>query len=271
LLWDSLFFGILGFKHSGRLGLVLVLPHMPLFCCSAAQTIRRAAPSMRWSYYYSTLVSLSTVSHSTLAFTTPPFMTHRGNSSADTTMATTHEKASSSSSETTTTAPTSTTTTTMTNTAGLLQSFVQPRLVNSWVRQLQPETAENLAASLALEHLPANKNDNRHRRPVSNGHYVLVEPTALAEPELLLYSPSVAKDYLQLSHELMESTEMLQWMAGHHVVEGETWATPYALSIMGKRYTSNCPYGTCKNLFKKIRTCCCCFGWQRCISCASDI
>ena len=24
----------------------------------------------------------------------------------------------------------------------------------------------------------------------------------------------------------------------------ETWATPYALSIMGKRYTNNCPYGT---------------------------
>ena len=32
------------------------------------------------------------------------------------------------------------------------------------------------------------------------------------------------------------------------VMEGlkeiETWATPYALSIMGKRYTNNCPYGT---------------------------
>ena len=26
--------------------------------------------------------------------------------------------------------------------------------------------------------------------------------------------------------------------------EIETWATPYALSIMGKRYTNNCPYGT---------------------------
>ena len=28
------------------------------------------------------------------------------------------------------------------------------------------------------------------------------------------------------------------------VNEIETWATPYALSIMGKRYTNNCPYGT---------------------------
>ena len=24
----------------------------------------------------------------------------------------------------------------------------------------------------------------------------------------------------------------------------QTWATPYALSIVGKRYTNNCPYGT---------------------------
>jgi uncharacterized protein YdiU (UPF0061 family) len=57
-----------------------------------------------------------------------------------------------------------------------------------------------------------------------------------------LSSRSVA-DMLHLTPEQVESEEFVQWIAGNTVL-GETWATPYALSIMGKRYTNNCPYGT---------------------------
>jgi uncharacterized protein YdiU (UPF0061 family) len=113
--------------------------------------------------------------------------------------------------------------------------------VNSWVRTLSPETRENLLKSRRVESLP-NSDDNRSKRPVFNGHYVLVEPTGLKAPRIVLHSKDVA-DLLQLSTEQMESDDFLQWVSGNRVL-GETWATPYSLSIMGTRYTSNCPYGT---------------------------
>ena len=111
-------------------------------------------------------------------------------------------------------------------------------LQNSWVRQLSPETPENLQKSRRAEGLPSD-DKNKRRRPVYNGHYVLVEPTGLQEPRLVLYSTDVAQQ-LELDP---ESDDFLQWVSGNLNL-GESWATPYALSIMGKRYTNNCPYGT---------------------------
>lgn len=116
------------------------------------------------------------------------------------------------------------------------------KLDNSWPRELSPETEENLKKSLAFENLDA-ETDNRTKRPVFNGHYVLVKPTGLRDPERVLVSKDVAYNLLQLTPEQVESDEFLQWVSGNLILE-ETWATPYALSIMGTRYTSNCPYGT---------------------------
>jgi uncharacterized protein YdiU (UPF0061 family) len=53
----------------------------------------------------------------------------------------------------------------------------------------------------------------------------------------------VAKNVLKLTQEQIESDDFVQWLSGNLVLS-ESWATPYALSIMGTRYTSNCPYGT---------------------------
>ena len=115
-------------------------------------------------------------------------------------------------------------------------------LDNSWPRDLSPETPENLQKSRDSERLPPT-DDNRTRRPVFNGHYVLVQPTGLRDPERVLVSQDVAKNLLQLTNEQIESDDFVQWLSGNLVLQ-ETWATPYALSIMGTRYTSNCPYGT---------------------------
>lgn len=119
---------------------------------------------------------------------------------------------------------------------------VQGKLENSWVRQLSPETRENLEKSRRVSGL-GEKDDNRTKRPVYNGHYVLVQPTPLKQPRLVLYSPDVAAQLLHLSQDQIHSQEFLDWVSGNLVME-ETWATGYALSIMGTRYTSNCPYGT---------------------------
>lgn len=113
---------------------------------------------------------------------------------------------------------------------------------NSWPRELSSETAENLKKSRMFASL-ADSDENRTKRPVYNGHWVAVAPTGLKDPQRVLVSEDVAYNLLQLTKEQVESEDFLKWVSGNLVLE-ETWATPYALSIMGKRYTSNCPYGT---------------------------
>eukprot|EP00934_Nitzschia_sp_Nitz4_P005818 Nitzschia sp. Nitz4//NODE_657_length_7541_cov_75.275047//6296//7540//NITZ4_additional_000097-RA//1//CDS//3329532025//5808//frame0 len=113
---------------------------------------------------------------------------------------------------------------------------------NSWPRELSSETLENLQKSRNLEDL-TETDINQTRRPVFNGHYVLVEPTGLRDPEQVLVSQDVAANVLKLTLQQIESDDFLKWVSGNLVLQ-ESWATPYALSIMGTRYSNNCPYGT---------------------------
>lgn len=128
---------------------------------------------------------------------------------------------------------------TMAGTKSVLSNL---KLDNSWPRDLSPETSENFLKSIGIENL-LEDTDNRTKRPIFNGHYVLVKPTGLQQPERILVSEDVAYNLLKLSKEQVESDDFLQWVSGNLVLE-ETWATPYALSIMGTRYSNNCPYGT---------------------------
>lgn len=120
--------------------------------------------------------------------------------------------------------------------------FASLQLDNSWPRLLSPETSENLQKSRLQERLTEH-DDNRTKRPVFNGHYVLVKPTGLKNPKLLLVSNDVAHNLLHLSEAQVNSDDFVQFVSGNVGLE-ESWATPYALSIMGTRYQSNCPYGT---------------------------
>jgi len=133
--------------------------------------------------------------------------------------------------------------TTPTSTTAMGSSLSSIELDNSWIAQLSPETEENLKKSKRIEGIRDDDNNNKSRRPIYNGHYVLVKPTGLKDPKLLLISDDVAHNLLNLSQEQMNSSEFLDYVSGNTVI-GPTWATPYALSIMGTRYTSNCPYGT---------------------------
>ena len=128
---------------------------------------------------------------------------------------------------------------TKTSGAGLLSNL---KLDNQWPRELLQETPENLQKSRQVEGL-SDEDDNRSKRPVFNGHWVPVKPTPLQDPELLLVSDDVAYNLLGLTKDQVASPEFVQWLSGNLVLE-ETWATPYALSIMGTRYTNNCPYRT---------------------------
>ena len=156
-------------------------------------------------------------------------------------------------------------------------SALLSNLDNSWIENLNPETPDNLRRSLRVAADTDPTTNRRHGqdhphpgRPVYNGHYVLVDPSPLRDPILIAHIPDVASD-LGLTEDEVWSEEFLRFASGdvrgaftrsptessssssslsdsegeeEEVLPVRTWATPYALSIMGRRYTSNCPYGT---------------------------
>ena len=134
---------------------------------------------------------------------------------------------------------------------------VQQRIVNSWIQQLDTETTDNYQKSLLESRLSVQDNKNQTKRQVFNGHYVLVAPTPLPNPRLLLYSTDVAEQLGFSSEQIHETSsssssssssndnDFVRFVSGHSLdFPTPGWATPYALSIMGTRYTNNCPYGT---------------------------
>jgi Uncharacterized conserved protein len=126
---------------------------------------------------------------------------------------------------------------------------------HSWVSQLNTETPENRLKS--KERTPQDDGvSNNVKRPVFNGHWVGVKPAPLMNPRLIIHSPEMVQE-LGLSSESVHSDAFVKYFSGDVMgafedhEDAETvqqkvvsWATPYALSIMGRRLTSNCPFGT---------------------------
>ena len=128
-------------------------------------------------------------------------------------------------------------------------------LDNSWIRQLSSETVENRLKSTRFVGAAVDDgHSNNVKRPVFNGHYVPVRPLPLKNPRLVIHSSDMAARLGLSSSANVQSREFLQFFSGDvdrafQALAGSsdsiaTWATPYALSIMGTRYTNNCPFGT---------------------------
>jgi len=85
---------------------------------------------------------------------------------------------------------------------------------------------------------------NKESRQVKSGHYVLVRPDPLPEPSLVIHSPVMAES-LGISPEEVHSDRFTKFFSGDiDQLEGSvSWATPYALSIMGNPQYQNCPFG----------------------------
>jgi len=107
---------------------------------------------------------------------------------------------------------------------------------NSWLKSLQcdPEWEK---------HTP-----NRSSREVKSGHFVLVEPTPLPDPHLIGVSSHLLAEMNVNEEECKSSEQFLKFVSGGGLPDQSpqptSWATPYALSIYGKPFTSNCPFGT---------------------------
>ena len=103
----------------------------------------------------------------------------------------------------------------------------------SWTTQLSPDPESG-------KHAP-----NRASREVKSGHYVPVDPTPIKAPELLLYSKELMSE-MGLDAAAAEDPRFVRFFSGDKAALPEfqvSWATPYALSIMGEQLYHNCPFG----------------------------
>ena len=107
---------------------------------------------------------------------------------------------------------------------------------NTWVRYLNADPEHKRNAP------------NKKSRQVRSGHYVPVRPTPLPEVCYVAHSSAMA-NALDVGDEEAQSEDFIKFFGGHFdVVENAdgaaSWATPYALSIMGSPQSQNCPFGT---------------------------
>lgn len=142
---------------------------------------------------------------------------------------------------------------------------ISDKFDHSWVSQLSSESDENRLKSRSRTPQDDGTSNNV-RRPVYNGHYVPVRPDPLLNPRLVVHSTDMAQE-LGLALDDVNSKAFVKFFSGDvdgaFAIDGDeqhgeqkiseesdsqinlkTWATPYALSIMGRRYTSNCPFNT---------------------------
>jgi uncharacterized protein YdiU (UPF0061 family) len=110
---------------------------------------------------------------------------------------------------------------------------VAQRADHSWTRHLTPDPENERRAP------------NRSSREVKSGHFVRVKPTPLRNPRVALYSAAMVGNLGIAEDDVVGSTRFAKFFSGDaDAVPGmDTWATPYALSIMGKRQFQNCPFG----------------------------
>jgi len=107
------------------------------------------------------------------------------------------------------------------------------RADHSWTRHLTPDPETERRAP------------NRSSREVKSGHFVRVKPTPLRNPRVALYSAAMVGNLGIAEDDVVGSSRFAKFFSGDaDAVPGmDTWATPYALSIMGKRQFQNCPFG----------------------------
>ena len=107
------------------------------------------------------------------------------------------------------------------------------RADHSWTRHLTPDPETERRAP------------NRSSREVKSGHFVRVKPTPLRNPRVVMYSKEMVTNLGIAEDDVVGSSRFAKFFSGDaDAVPGmDTWATPYALSIMGKRQFQNCPFG----------------------------
>jgi uncharacterized protein YdiU (UPF0061 family) len=105
------------------------------------------------------------------------------------------------------------------------------RANHSWLENLDPDPETEKYAP------------NKTSRQVKSGHYVLVTPTKLKQPKLVVVSESMAGEF-GISAEECQTERFARFFSGDmEAIENfRSWCTPYALSIYGQEMTQQCPF-----------------------------
>ncbi len=106
----------------------------------------------------------------------------------------------------------------------------------SFVNELTPDPK---AKSDGIDHKP---------RQVFSGHYVPVKPIPIPDPKYVIHSKRLFEE-LGLDDSLATSKPFIKMFSGDSSelpkpMRREGWATGYALSIYGREYYLQCPFGT---------------------------
>lgn len=97
---------------------------------------------------------------------------------------------------------------------------------------------------LTPDHETAKYVPNRKSREVTAGHFVRLKPVPLQQPTQIAVSENMARE-LGLSMDATQTEQFTKFFSGDVDVlpAFNSWATPYALSIMGTEMYDNCPFG----------------------------
>jgi uncharacterized protein YdiU (UPF0061 family) len=106
----------------------------------------------------------------------------------------------------------------------------------------------SLMQSLHADPEATGDGQDHHPRQVRSGHYVPVTPTPISSPDYVAHSSALFSE-LGLSQALAHDEEFRRLFSGDISVAKAPmrpfgWATGYALSIYGREYIQQCPFGT---------------------------
>ncbi|HFU75438.1 MAG TPA: hypothetical protein ENK66_04255, partial [Arcobacter sp.] len=90
--------------------------------------------------------------------------------------------------------------------------------------------------------------DDYNPREVKSGHYVLINPTPIENPQYIIHSKRFFKE-LGLDNSLATSKDFMKMFSADCAnlpspLSKQGWATGYALSIYGTEYYDQCPFRT---------------------------
>ncbi|MEM9188531.1 MAG: protein adenylyltransferase SelO family protein [Myxococcota bacterium] len=120
--------------------------------------------------------------------------------------------------------------------------------LSSSLKDVAEQADYSLLDTLNADPASTDTGEDHEPRQVFSGHYVPVKPTPIGEPEYIAHSPPLFAE-LGFSDDLAHDQDFMRFFSGDlstapEPLRRQGWATGYALSIYGREYYQQCPFGT---------------------------
>ena len=116
------------------------------------------------------------------------------------------------------------------------------------IQDLANKSEYSLINSLNIDPQSNKDGIDHDPREVFSGHYVLVKPTPIKNPQYIIHSKTLFKE-LGINDSLAKSEDFIKIFSGDSselpkLMKNRSWACGYALSIFGTEYYAQCPFKT---------------------------